>query len=52
MKQKATSVRESILLEFLIVFISIQLVGMPCYTCLVGYDFSTILLLHIQCSII
>lgn len=53
MKEKATSIRDNILSEFVVVLVSIQLVGMPCYSCLVGHNFSIILLLHIfQCNII
>lgn len=42
MKEKATSLRDSVLLEFVIVLISIQLVGTPCHSCLVDHNFSTI----------
>lgn len=53
MKEKATSIRDNILSEFVVVLVSIQLVGMPCHSCLVGHNFSIILLLHIfQCNII
>lgn len=43
MKEKATSIRDNILSEFVVVLVSIQLVGMPCYSCLVGHNFSIIL---------